>query len=137
MFQMPNLSYRYFIHKKIKYIWNDEYQHFCKLKGLDQEKCSILYSQVVDGASTTEAQKKLILFGRNSIDIEVLPIWRLIFNEITGPFYLYQFFIICIWLIQDYYQFAACIFILSTISVAMHVWQTRKVCLMSKFLNFF
>ncbi|KAH9413831.1 hypothetical protein DERP_009429 [Dermatophagoides pteronyssinus] len=126
MFQTPNLSYRYFIHKKIKYIWNDEYQHFCKLKGLDQEKCSVLYSQVVDGASTTEAQKKLILFGRNSIDIEVLPIWRLIFNEITGPFYLYQFFIICIWLIQDYYQFAACIFILSTISVAMHVWQTRK-----------
>ncbi|KAH7638542.1 cation-transporting atpase-like protein [Dermatophagoides farinae] len=125
MHVMPNLSYRYFMHKKIKYIWTDEYEHFKKLKGLDQEKCSVLYSQV-EGASSTEAAKKLNLFGRNSIDIEVLPIWRLTFNEITGPFYLYQFFIICVWLIQDYYQFAACIFILSTVSVAMHVWQTRK-----------
>ncbi|OTF74062.1 hypothetical protein BLA29_007740 [Euroglyphus maynei] len=81
MFIMPNLSYRYFMHKKIKYIWNDEYKHFRKLKGLDQEKCSVLYSQV-EGASSSEAAKKLNLFGRNSIDIEVLPIWRLTFNEV-------------------------------------------------------
>lgn len=81
MHVMPNLSYRYFMHKKIKYIWTDEYEHFKKLKGLDQEKCSVLYSQV-EGASSTEAAKKLNLFGRNSIDIEVLPIWRLTFNEV-------------------------------------------------------
>lgn len=120
-----SFSFRYFTHKKLKYIWNSEYKQFDRLKGLEAERCSVIYSQV-EGATSSEAALKLDLYGSNSIEIEVRPLLWLIIDEITGPFYLYQFFICSIWLIQLYYQFATCILLLSAVSVATHVWQTRK-----------
>ncbi|KAI2795922.1 hypothetical protein BLOT_016274 [Blomia tropicalis] len=120
-----SFCFKYFHHKKLKYVWKNEYKHFEKLKGLESQRCSVIYSQA-EGATWSEAELKLDLYGQNSIEIEVLPIWKLVLDEVTGPFYLYQFFICSIWLLQLYYQFATCILLLSILSVATHVWQTRK-----------
>lgn len=110
-------------------------------RGLEAERCSVIYSQV-EGATSSEAALKLDLYGSNSIEIEVRPLLWLIIDEvsqtlmfqltptntffhlfellkITGPFYLYQFFICSIWLIQLYYQFATCILLLSAVSVRL------------------
>lgn len=126
-------------------------------RGLESEKCLLIYSQV-QGTSASEVAFKHQLYGNNSIEIELLPIWRLIIDEvvdhirdrittttntsasltkarverhddhlhfqITGPFYLYQFFICSIWLIQFYYQFAVCILILSILSVGLPLLAT-------------
>ena len=35
-------------------------------------------------------------------------------------------FIVVVWMVQDYYQFAVCIFIFSAVSVTMHVCESRK-----------
>ncbi|KAH9404644.1 hypothetical protein TYRP_000470 [Tyrophagus putrescentiae] len=71
-------------------------------RGLEAERCSVIYSQV-EGATSSEAALKLDLYGSNSIEIEVRPL---------------------LWLIID--EFATCILLLSAVSVATHVWQTRK-----------
>lgn len=56
---------------------------FIKLtfRGLEGENCSVIYSQL-EGATSSEAAIKLGLYGRNSIEIEVLPIWRLVLDEV-------------------------------------------------------
>lgn len=46
--------------------------------------------------------------------------------QVSSPFYVYQMFIVIIWMVQDYYQFAVCIFIFSAVSVGMHVYESRK-----------
>lgn len=95
-----SLCFRYFYHKKLKYIWKNEYKHFVKLRqvswnfdrfemidlnsfrGLEGENCSVIYSQA-EGATSAEASIKLDLYGRNSIEIELLPIWRLVLDEVS------------------------------------------------------
>ncbi|KAM7314279.1 polyamine-transporting ATPase 13A3 isoform X2, partial [Ixodes scapularis] len=54
------------------------------------------------------------------------PIYKLVLHEVFSPFYIYQMFIVAVWLIQLYYQFGVCVIILSVISVTVSVWQTRK-----------
>ncbi|CAG2100663.1 unnamed protein product [Medioppia subpectinata] len=89
----------HFFHKKIKYIWRTELNQFVKLKGLESYKCGIIYS-MIEGLTSNEA----IL--RSQLYVQIKPIWKLIVEEITGPFYVYQMFIFTIWMIQLYYQFS-------------------------------
>lgn len=51
---------------------------------------------------------------------------QILFNEILGPFYVFQIFSIIIWSTDDYYYYASCIVIMSAISLATSVIQIRK-----------
>lgn len=125
--QTPSpVTHVHFFHKKTKYIWRPEHLQFAKLKGLESEKCSTIYS-LGEGLSETEVDHRQSLFGINSIQIDVKPIWKLVIDEVISPFYVYQMFIVIIWMIQLYYQFAVCIFLFSVVSVSLQVWETRKV----------
>ncbi|XP_022255273.1 probable cation-transporting ATPase 13A3 isoform X2 [Limulus polyphemus] len=115
----------YFYNKKIKYIWQQDFLHFVKLGGLDVESCEHVHS-LARGLSSTEALLRLQLYGKNSILVEVKPIFKLIFQEIGSPFYMYQIFIVIVWMVQVYYQFSVCVVLLSTISITATVWETRK-----------
>lgn len=122
----------YFYNKKIKYIWKNDISQFCRisglpniLKSLNGINCDSFY-EMAEGLNNVDALYRLQLFGENSILVEVKPIYKLILNEIRGPFYVYQMFIVIVWLIQLYYQFAVCIVLLSVISVSATVWETRK-----------
>ncbi|XP_054161335.1 probable cation-transporting ATPase 13A5 [Oppia nitens] len=121
----------HFYHKKIKYIWRMEINQFVKLKGLESSKCGVIYS-MIEGLNTNEVFLRTQLYGLNSILVEIKPIFKLIIEEISGPFYIYQMFIFTIWMIQLYYQFSVCVLLLSIFSVTLHVWQTRKQSLALK-----
>ncbi|KFM62153.1 putative cation-transporting ATPase 13A3, partial [Stegodyphus mimosarum] len=115
----------YFYNKKIKYIWDPKQFRFVKVGGLKIKNCSEFYDYE-NGLSSNEASSLLAHHGKNSIDIEVKPIITLVLAQVRNPFYLYQAFIVTVWLLQFYYQFAICVVILSVISVSMTVWETRK-----------
>ncbi|KAI1289645.1 Polyamine-transporting ATPase 13A3 [Halotydeus destructor] len=119
----------YFMHKQIKYIWRPEQGTFSKLHGLDNEKCSKIYTHS-QGLSSKEAEMAAILYGSNSIVVDVKPMWKLVMEEIRSPFYVYQLFIVLVWLVQLYYQFAICIFLFSVGSVSIQVYETRKQSLL-------
>ncbi|GIY29215.1 probable cation-transporting ATPase 13A3 [Caerostris extrusa] len=122
---LPSKQQTYFHNKKIKYIWDPQHSKFIKIEGLDIRNCANFHS-LLDGLHTTEAILRLQHYGENSIFIEVQPIYRLVFNEVKGPFYIYQLFIVIVWMVQIYYQFALCIVFLSMMSVTATVWETRK-----------
>lgn len=58
--------------------------------------------------------------------VEVQTVLQVLFNEILGPFYVFQIFSIIIWSTDDYYYYASCIVIMSAISLATSVHQIRK-----------
>ncbi|XP_054723213.1 LOW QUALITY PROTEIN: polyamine-transporting ATPase 13A3-like, partial [Uloborus diversus] len=122
---LPSKQHTYFHNKRIKYIWDPQQAKFVKIGGLEVQNCAKFHS-LGDGLHTTEAVFRLQYFGKNSIHVEVKPICNLILREIRSPFYIYQMFIVIVWMIQVYYQFALCIVLLSIISIAATVWETRK-----------
>ncbi|GFU14489.1 probable cation-transporting ATPase 13A3 [Nephila pilipes] len=122
---LPSKQHTYFHNKKIKYIWDSQHSKFVKVEGLEVRNCANFHS-LVDGLNTTEAVFRLQHYGKNSIFIEVQPICRLVLNEIKSPFYIYQMFIVVVWMVQVYYQFALCIVFLSMMSITATVWETRK-----------
>lgn len=75
-------DYAYFYHKKIKYIWRPEHANYVKLRGLDNEKCSVIYTHS-NGFASQEAEVNYKLYGVNSIIVDVKPIWRLVFEEVS------------------------------------------------------
>ncbi|KAL3201952.1 hypothetical protein MRX96_012220 [Rhipicephalus microplus] len=118
-------SYCFFYNKRIKYIWKTDLQRFVKLEGLEVDSCQDLLTMSA-GLSGSDVDYQQALFGENSLSIEITPVYKLVINEVFSPFYMYQLFIVIVWMVQVYYQFAVCVVLLSIISVSVSVWQTRK-----------
>ncbi|XP_061189779.1 polyamine-transporting ATPase 13A3-like [Saccostrea echinata] len=117
---------RYFITKKVKYIWNSDSQTFKKLEGLDKNtKCS--YFHGCKGLNYAQQQERMTMFGSNSIQIHVTPIIRLLFKEVLSPFYIFQLFSCGIWFADEYYYYASCIVVISVVSITATIYQTRKM----------
>lgn len=51
----------------------------------------------------------------------------LLFLEVLNPFYIFQIFSFVLWMLEEYYYYAACIIFMSLCSVIMAVIQTRRV----------
>ncbi|XP_035227276.1 probable cation-transporting ATPase 13A3, partial [Stegodyphus dumicola] len=115
----------FFYNKKMKYVWDPKQYNFVKVGGLEIQNCSEFYA-FKNGLSSKEATSLLRYHGKNSIDIDVKPVVTLVLREVRNPFYLYQTFIVILWYLQFYYQFATCVVILSILSVSTTVWETRK-----------
>jgi magnesium-transporting ATPase (P-type) len=55
-------------------------------------------------------------------------------DEILHPFYIFQVFSIVLWLAEHYYYYAACIFLISTTSAFVSLYETRKVSQLISFI---
>ncbi|KAK3592581.1 hypothetical protein CHS0354_018848 [Potamilus streckersoni] len=115
---------RYFMVKKVKYIWDQRINEFVKLRGLDDIDCSFFHETT--GLGLIERGRKRVLYGVNCIDVHVSPIFVLFYKEILTPFYVFQVFSITVWVTDEYFYYASCIFLISTISIIITIYQTRK-----------
>lgn len=79
---------------------------------------------------------RIKLYGHNGIEVEIKSYWSLFVTEVFNPFYLFQIFSIILWSLDEYYHYAACIFILSCLSIVSSLYQTKKVTLYSIVLIF-
>ncbi|CAC5407094.1 Probable cation-transporting ATPase W08D2.5,Probable cation-transporting ATPase 13A3 [Mytilus coruscus] len=117
---------RFFITKKVKYVWNTSSQEFEKAKGLDHStRCS--YFHEASGLSHLEQSKRRNVYGSNSIQIHVTPIITLLFKEVLSPFYIFQLFSCSLWYADEYYYYASAIVLMSVISITVTIIQTRQM----------
>ncbi|CAH2356001.1 vacuolar cation-transporting ATPase Ypk9p [[Candida] railenensis] len=79
-----------------------------------------------DGVSQALHEQRMQIFGENNIDIEEKTIFQLLVDEVLHPFYMFQVFSIFLWLADDYYYYASCIFIISLVSVANTLAETKS-----------
>ncbi|TPP56644.1 Cation-transporting ATPase, partial [Fasciola gigantica] len=66
------------------------------------------------------------LYGPNVIDIRVTPILNMLVSECLNPFYCFQAFSCALWFSDDYWMYASCIILISSISLVVQVYEMRK-----------
>uniref|UniRef100_A0A8V5HDH5 Cation-transporting P-type ATPase N-terminal domain-containing protein n=1 Tax=Melopsittacus undulatus TaxID=13146 RepID=A0A8V5HDH5_MELUD len=96
---------------KIRYIWDFSVKEFKKF-----------------GAGLTREEQKIrqAVYGPNAIEVEIRPIWKLLFKEILNPFYVFQAFTLTLWLSQGYIEYSVAIIILTIISIGLTVYDLRQ-----------
>ena len=78
--------------------------------------------ELLQGHSTLSSdaiRQRNALFGLNTVDIQEKSTIRLLFDEVLHPFFVFQIASIILWSIDNYYYYAACIFIISVISTVI------------------
>ncbi|XP_033763289.1 probable cation-transporting ATPase 13A3 [Pecten maximus] len=117
---------RFFVTKKVKFLWNADGQLFEKASGLvDSTSCSFFHRQ--KGFSVDTQIKKRVIYGVNSINVHVTPVIELLVKQIISPFYIFQVFSCSLWYADEYYYYASCIVLMSIISITVFIYQTRKM----------
>ena len=66
------------------------------------------------------------LFGPCDIDIRVNSIGKILLDELTDPFYLFQVYSIILWYCTNYYYYASVIVVLTIISLILSVYGPYK-----------
>uniref|UniRef100_A0A7N6FGA8 P-type ATPase A domain-containing protein n=1 Tax=Anabas testudineus TaxID=64144 RepID=A0A7N6FGA8_ANATE len=105
---------RYYLFEGRRYLWLDRKGAFIRVR--------YLKSKNRNKRDFTERR----IYGPNLIDVPVKPYIKLLFEEVLNPFYVFQIFSITLWMIDHYYYYAICIFIISIISISISLYETRK-----------
>ncbi|KAF2841422.1 hypothetical protein M501DRAFT_1000630 [Patellaria atrata CBS 101060] len=65
------------------------------------------------------------VFGKNIIDLEEKSVSQLLVDEAFHPFYVFQIASLILWSVDEYYYYAACIFLISVISITTTLIETK------------
>uniref|UniRef100_A0A671RNE0 Probable cation-transporting ATPase 13A2 n=1 Tax=Sinocyclocheilus anshuiensis TaxID=1608454 RepID=A0A671RNE0_9TELE len=119
---------RYYAFEGMRYIWIARKGAFCKASILNEGwTCADLHGRQ-QGLSKADQSTRSQIFGANIIDVPVKTYLQLLFEEVLNPFYIFQVFSIILWMSDRYYYYAACILIISLISIGVSLYEIRKVC---------
>ncbi|MCJ1256606.1 hypothetical protein MMC24_004430 [Lignoscripta atroalba] len=77
------------------------------------------------GLESDERHKREQVFGKNLIDIQQKSIPQLLVDEAFHPFYVFQIASLILWSLDEYYYYAACIFLISIASITTTLLETR------------
>ncbi|KAG0329471.1 hypothetical protein BGZ99_001857 [Dissophora globulifera] len=116
---------RYFDHQYIRFIYNPSAQSFMQnSQWKDPDWARAVNCERGIGRETH--QERTMVFGQNIIDVQEKTIGQLLVQEVLHPFYVFQVFSMALWFADDYYYYAACIFVISTVSVVTELVETKK-----------
>ncbi|KAJ8395144.1 hypothetical protein AAFF_G00036000 [Aldrovandia affinis] len=117
---------RYYMFEGLRFLWMPKKGAYCRVSVLCEDwTCDDLYRQQ-GGLSLQEQSARRKVYGHNLIDVPVKSYLQLLFEEVLNPFYIFQVFSILLWMSDNYYYYAACIFIISLISIAISLYEIRK-----------
>ncbi|KAG0687930.1 hypothetical protein C6P40_001604 [Pichia californica] len=91
---------------------------------IDEKWCH--YPDIKDGITESNYKCRKMIFGDNVIEIKEKTIMKLLIDEVLHPFYVFQIFSIFLWLADNYYYYAFCIFIISVLSITESLIETRS-----------
>jgi cation-transporting ATPase 13A2 len=77
------------------------------------------------GLDSEEKEYRGRVFGQNLIDIEEKSTMQLLVDEAFHPFYIFQIASLILWSLDAYYYYAACIFIISAVSIVTTLIETK------------
>lgn len=80
---------------------------------------------VREGIDSDEKNHRELVFGSNLIDIEQKSVFRLLVDEVFHPFYVFQIASLLLWSLDEYYYYAVAIFVMSVVSIATTLVETR------------
>uniref|UniRef100_A0A8D2MZR2 Cation-transporting ATPase n=1 Tax=Zonotrichia albicollis TaxID=44394 RepID=A0A8D2MZR2_ZONAL len=92
----------------------------------DHYTCSAIHDKFGSGLTCNEQNVRRVICGPNTIDVPVIPIWKLLIKEVLNPFYVFQLFSVCLWFAEDYMEYAIAIIFMSLLSIFLTVYDLRK-----------
>ncbi|KAM7139016.1 polyamine-transporting ATPase 13A2 isoform 2-T2 [Macrochelys suwanniensis] len=108
---------RYYLFEGSRYVWIERQQAYCKVSVLDDGwTCADIHLSR-SGLSPQDHSTRRKVYGPNLIDVPVKSYLRLLVDEV---------FSIVLWLCDNYYYYAACIFVISAVSIGLSLYETRK-----------
>ncbi|XP_074500677.1 polyamine-transporting ATPase 13A2 isoform X1 [Sebastes fasciatus] len=117
---------RYYLFEGLRYIWLERKGAFCLVSVLNEDwTCKDLYG-FQKGLSHLEQSLRRRMYGPNLIDVPVKSYMELLFKEVLNPYYVFQVFSITLWMTDEYYYYAVCIFIISVFSIGISLCEIRK-----------
>uniref|UniRef100_A0A8U7M6G2 Cation-transporting ATPase n=1 Tax=Corvus moneduloides TaxID=1196302 RepID=A0A8U7M6G2_CORMO len=123
----PSLQVKTIQVQKIRYVWNIYAKQFQKVGVLeDHHTCSAIHDKFGSGLTCNEQNVRRVICGPNTIDVPVIPVWKLLIKEVLNPFYVFQLFSVCLWFAEDYMEYAAAIIIMSLLSIFLTVYDLRQ-----------
>ncbi|EEP79196.1 P-type ATPase [Uncinocarpus reesii 1704] len=81
---------------------------------------------VREGLDADERDSREQVFGQNIIDIKQKSIPQIMIDEAFHPFYIFQVASLLLWSMDEYYYYAACIFLISVFSIAATTIETKS-----------
>ncbi|RMZ91959.1 hypothetical protein DV736_g786, partial [Chaetothyriales sp. CBS 134916] len=78
------------------------------------------------GLDSEEREPRSQVFGKNVIEVEEKSIPQLLVDEAFHPFYIFQIASLVLWSMDEYYYYAAAIFLISVFSITTTIIETRS-----------
>ncbi|XP_024410042.2 polyamine-transporting ATPase 13A2 isoform X4 [Desmodus rotundus] len=117
---------RYYLFRGQRYIWIEAQQAFCQVSLLDQGRTCDDIHHSRSGLGLHDHAVRKTVYGPNVISVPVRSYPQLLVDEALNPYYGFQAFSIGLWLADQYYWYALCIFLISSISICLSLYKTRK-----------
>ncbi|XP_047272526.1 polyamine-transporting ATPase 13A2 isoform X39 [Homo sapiens] len=108
---------RYYLFQGQRYIWIETQQAFYQVSLLDHGRSCDDVHRSRHGLSLQDQMVRKAIYGPNVISIPVKSYPQLLVDEA---------FSIALWLADHYYWYALCIFLISSISICLSLYKTRK-----------
>ena len=108
------------------YIFNFKTQEFEGLKYFIQTQQDNFQKIFTLGLTESEITFQREIFGLCDIDIKVHSVFKILLDELTDPFYLFQLYSVILWYCNEYEYYASVIVVLTIISLVVSVYDTHK-----------
>ncbi|XP_004425686.1 PREDICTED: probable cation-transporting ATPase 13A2 [Ceratotherium simum simum] len=117
---------RYYLFQGRRYVWIETQQVFCQVSLLDHGRtCDDIHGSR-SGLGLHDQTVRKTIYGPNVISVPVKSYPQLLVDEALNPYYGFQAFSIGLWLADHYYWYALCILLISTVSICLSLYKTRK-----------
>ena len=115
-----------FEYKLFDYIYITQKEQFTSLDYKVKDKQVNIIEEYSTGLNPNEIALMKSLFGICDIDIRVNSIGKILLDELTDPFYLFQLYSVILWYCTNYYYYASVIVVLTVLSLVLSVHGTYK-----------
>ncbi|KAM9316542.1 putative cation-transporting ATPase 13A4 [Gastrophryne carolinensis] len=123
----PEMKVRFISVQKIKYVWLHSEKRFQKAGALDDVyTCSQIHHRFSLGLSQEEQKLRLNVCGPNAIEVEIVPVWKLLFKEVLNPYYLFQAGSLSLWLAEGYIEYSIVIIVITVLSIILTIYDLRR-----------
>ena len=115
-----------FEYKIFNYIYIPSKNDFEAIRYQIKAPQSTVVEHYSEGLNPNEVLFMKKIFGVCDIDIKINSCGKILFDELTDPFYLFQVYSVILWYCTNYYYYASVIVVLAVISLVLSVYGTYK-----------
>ena len=113
-----------FEYKLFDYIYIRQKEQFTSLDYKIKDTQVNIIEEYSIGLNPNEIKLMKSLFGICDIDIRVNSVGKILLDELTDPFYLFQLYSVTLWYCTEYYYYASVIVLLTLVSLIFSVHGT-------------